>query len=192
MFIQCSGDIWHSYSTQASKLSFVVVHWNLGVPYVLMASVSVWNVIRLDGSFSCCSCPGSVRCSDYHFESQNPGPLESQTILTVWIESTSVSLQQKVDRDSTWQWKILAEQLYVCLIDSSSVFHLCGWEWPCGSICALCFRLPSFGHSVIWLWAHLHQGLKEMLENISGIITIKTKETADLKLNKHSNSIYKQ
>ncbi len=90
-----------------------------------------------------------------------------------------VSLQQKVNRDSTWQWKLLAEQLYVCLIDSSSVFHLCGWEWPCGSICALCLRLPSFGHSVIWLWAHLHQGLKEMLENISGIITIKTKETAD-------------
>lgn len=134
MFIQCSGDILHSYSTQASKLSFVVVHRNLGVPYVLMASV--WNVIRLDGSFSCHSCPGSVRCSDYH---------PPQTILTGWIESTSVSLQQKVSRDSTWQWKILAGQLYVCLIDSSSVLHLCGWEWPCGSICALRFRLTSFG-----------------------------------------------
>lgn len=64
--------------------------------YILMASV--WNVITLDGSFSCRSCPGLVRCSDY----QPP-----QTILTCWIESTSVSLQQKVNIDRLLAMDIL-------------------------------------------------------------------------------------
>ncbi len=138
MFIQCSGDIWHSYSTQASKLSFVLCIETLVCPMC-------WWPLSL-----------SEMWSDWTEVLVVAVALDQSGVQSIipprpfWLSELSLT-QQKVNRDSTWQWKLLAEQLYVCLIDSSSVFHLCGWEWPCGSICALCLRLPSFGHSVIWL-----------------------------------------
>lgn len=63
--IQCSGDM--CLSAQTPKLSFfssqLCVYRLLFLAYILMPSV--WNVITPDRSFSCRSCPGLVRCSDY-------------------------------------------------------------------------------------------------------------------------------
>lgn len=133
---------------------------------------SVWNVITLDGSFSCCSCPGLVRCSDY----QPPRPF--------WLAELN-PLQSHFNRRSTvigtWQWKILAGDLYVCLTDSSSVLHLCGWEWPCGSMRCLFFffRLTSFvsfNHLTVGLFP-THASEIPRNTNMSWIITIKTNKT---------------
>jgi len=111
--------------------SQLCVYHFLFMSYILMPSV--WNVITPDRSFSCHSCPGLVRCSDY----QPPRPF--------WLaELNSLShFNRRSAVIGTWQWKLLAGQLYVCLTDSSSVLDLCGWEWPMVP-CAFCFRLAFF------------------------------------------------
>lgn len=141
-------------STQTPKLSFLVLHHScvyvyhlLFLFYILMASV--WNMITLEGSFSCRSCPGLVRCPDY----QPPRPF--------WLAELN-PLQSHFNRRSTvigtWQWKFLAGDLYVCLTDSSSVLHLCGWEWPCGSMRCFFFfffltSFVSFNHLTVGLFS---------------------------------------